>query len=127
MTAAVLREEFKMSRNANERRRSVRFDVHLPLRYRQSEKGIEHRWANAITRDMSKDGVAFKTRQSLPVGSHVELRIDWPVKQESIRPIDLQATGFVVWSDGVQTAVRISSHKFRIHRPGALAPVPEYA
>ena len=114
-----------MARTADERRRSLRFEVHLTLRYRQSEKGIEHRWSSGITRDMSKDGVAFKSGQPLPIGSHVELRIDWPVKQESRRPIDLQATGFVVWSDNRETAVRISSHKFRVHAPGNEVPVPE--
>lgn len=108
---------------ADDRRKSLRFGVHLSLRYRQSEKGIEHRWSNGITRDMSKDGVAFQSRQPLPVGSHVELRIDWPVKQEAVRPIDLQATGFVVWSDMRETAVRISSHKFRVHE-AASAPLP---
>ena len=116
-----------MSKAANDRRRSQRFEVHLTLRYRQSEKGVEHRWSTAVTRDMSKDGVAFicTGRAPLPVGSHVELRIDWPVRQEASRPIDLQATGFVVWSGTGETAVRISSHKFRIHKPGTLLPMPE--
>ena len=114
-----------MARTAEERRRSLRFAIHLSVRYRQSEKGIEHHWSSGITRDMSKDGVAFKSGQPLPVGSHVELRIDWPVKQESLRPIDLQATGFVVWSDSGETAVRISSHKFRIHPSGDLVPLPD--
>lgn len=104
-----------MQQSAEERRRSTRFGVHLTLRYRQSEKGVQHRWSNGVTRDMSKDGVAFKTGHPLPVGSHVELRIDWPVRQEA-SPIDLQATGFVVWSDHTETAVRISSHKFRVHQ-----------
>ena len=114
-----------MQKPTDDRRRSLRFGVHLTVRYRQSEKGIQHRWSSGVTRDMSKDGVAFQTRQPLPVGSHVELRIDWPIKQESVRPIDLQATGFVVWSDTGETAVRISSHKFRIHKPGSFLHVPD--
>ncbi|MBZ5578269.1 MAG: PilZ domain-containing protein [Acidobacteriia bacterium] len=116
-----------MAKTADERRRSLRFEVHLSVRYRQSEKGIEHRWSSGITRDMSKDGVAFKSRQPMPIGSHVELRIDWPIKQEAIRPIDLQATGFVVWSDNRETAVRISSHKFRVHSSSLEVSTPELA
>ena len=116
-----------MQRSAEERRRSTRFGVHLSLRYRQSEKGVQHRWSNGITRDMSKDGVAFKSGQPLPVGSHVELRIDWPVRQEANRPIDLQATGFVVWSGSGETAVRISSHKFRVHHSEGALPLSESA
>jgi len=80
-----------------------------------------------VTRDMSRDGVAFKSSYALPVGSHIELRIDWPVRQESERPIDLQATGFVVWSDGSETAVRISSHRFRVHRAESAMGISESA
>jgi hypothetical protein len=116
-----------MQKSAEERRRSTRFGIHLSLRFRQSEKGIQHRWSNGITRDMSKDGVAFRSGQPLPVGSHVELRIDWPVRQEASRPIDLQATGFVVWSGSGETAVRISSHKFRIHHPETTVSMTEIA
>lgn len=116
-----------MQRSAEERRRSTRFGVHLSLRFRQSEKGVQHLWNSGVTRDMSKDGVAFKSSHALPVGSHVELRIDWPVRQESDRPIDLQATGFVVWSDDGETAVRISSHRFRVHRPESAVSMPETA
>lgn len=116
-----------MQKSAEERRRSTRFGVHLTLRYRQSEKGVQHRWSNGVTRDMSKDGVAFKSGHALPVGSHVELRIDWPVRQEANRPIDLQATGFVVWSGSGETAVRISSHKFRVHHSENTLSMPEIA
>ncbi len=116
-----------MLNTGDDRRNALRFGVKLCLRYRQSEKGIEHHWSNGVTRDMSKEGVAFQSRHPLPVGSHVELRIDWPIKQESVRPIDLQATGFVVWSDNRETAVRISSHKFRVHRPGSVLSMPETA
>lgn len=122
-----VRGELDMQRSTDDRRRTQRFGVHLIVRYRQSEKGVQHRWSNGITRDMSRDGVAFNTRQPLPVGSHVELRIDWPVRQEAVRPIDLQATGFVVWSGSGETAVRISSHKFRVHKPGSVMPMPEIA
>ena len=116
-----------MQKTAEDRRRSTRFGVHLTLRYRQSEKGVQHRWSNGVTRDMSKDGVAFKSGHPLPVGSHVELRIDWPVRQEANRPIDLQATGFVVWSGSGETAVRISSHKFRVHHTDNSVSMPEIA
>ncbi len=116
-----------MPPSARERRRSTRFGVQLTLRYRQSEKGVQHRWSSGVTRDMSRDGVAFKSNHVLPVGSHVELRIDWPIRQEAERPIDLQATGFVVWSDSGETAVRISSHRFRVHHPDRALSMPEIA
>ena len=106
---------------AEERRQSPRFEVRLPLRYRLSEKGGDGRWHTGITRDMSKDGVAFKTRRPLPVGCHIELRIDWPARFDSLYPIDLQATGFVVRNDVNRAAVRISSHRFLLQRVEAIA------
>ena len=123
----VMAGEARIQKSAADRRRSTRFGVHLNLRYRQSEKGVQHLWSTGVTRDMSRDGVAFKSSYPLPVGSHIELRIDWPVRQESERPIDLQATGFVVWSDGNETAVRISSHRFRVHRAETAMGMPETA
>jgi PilZ domain len=104
-----------MKRFAEERRESTRFDLRLTLRYRLSQKGgAEDRWQTGVTRDISKDGVSFKTRRPLPVGCHIELRIDWPARHDSESPVDLQATGFVVRSDQNRTAVRISSHRFLV-------------
>lgn len=104
-----------MQEMVGDRRRGRRFDVRLTLRYRLSQKGTDSRWSTGITRDMSKDGLVFKTRRPLPVGAHVEVRIDWPARQESLCPIDLQVTGFVVRSENGKTAVRISSHRFLVH------------
>ena len=103
-----------MATAIGDRRKSARFDLRLPLRYRVSQKGVENRWSSGITRDMSKDGVVFKSRHPLPVGGHVELRIDWPARYESTYPIDLQLTGFVIRNDQGRTAVRISSHRFLV-------------
>ena len=97
-----------------DRRKSPRFDLRLPLRYRVSQKGVENRWSTGITRDMSKDGVVFKTRHPLPVGGHIELRIDWPARYQSIYPIDLQVTGFIIRNEHGRAAVRISSHRFLV-------------
>lgn len=104
-----------MKRIPEERRKSPRFDLRLTLRYRLSQKDGESRWNTGITRDMSKDGVGFKARKPLPVGAHIELRIDWPALYDAQYPIDLQATGFVIRSDSQRTAVRISSHRFLTH------------
>ncbi len=97
-----------------DRRKNQRFDVHLSLRYRVSQKGAEGRWHTGITRDISKEGLAFKPRKPLPAGSHVELHIDWPVLHQSVYPVDLQATGFVMRSDANRTVVTLSSHRFLI-------------
>ena len=97
-----------------EQRQSHRFNVRMAIRYRVSLKGTDGRWHTSVTRDMSKDGVSFKTRQPLPIGAHVELRIEWPARYDTSSQVDLLATGFVVRSDHSQTGVRISSHRFLV-------------
>lgn len=99
-----------------ERRVRPRFELRLTLRYRLSQKGgVEDHWQTGVTRDISADGVGFKARRPLPIGSHIELRIDWPARYRSECTVDLQATGFVIRSDQNRTAVRISSHRFLVN------------
>ena len=66
------------------------------------------------SRDISTSGLSFRTRKPLPVGSHIELVVEWPAKYGDQQTIDLQLTGFIVRSDSGRTAVRITSHRFRI-------------
>jgi hypothetical protein len=40
--------------------------------------------------------------------------VQWPARYGDLYPIDLQITGFVVRSDAGRTAVRMTSHKFRV-------------
>jgi hypothetical protein len=63
---------------------------------------------------MSSIGLSFRSRKPLPVGSHLEMIIEWPARYGDIFPIDLQATGFVLRSEGGRTAVRVTSRKFRV-------------
>jgi hypothetical protein len=98
----------------SERRRSRRYPVHLPLHYRISRRGTIPCTGSGSTRDIGTDGVCFRCRRVLPVGSHIELIVDWPARQADGRPTELQLTGFVVRSDGSRTAVRITSHRFRV-------------
>jgi c-di-GMP-binding flagellar brake protein YcgR len=100
------------------RRQVQRFNLRLNLRYRVSEKGIEHRWSSGTTRDLSREGLGIKPRRALSVGSHIEIRIDWPARYESVHPVELQITGFVIRSENGRAAVRISSHRFLVQQDG---------
>jgi PilZ domain len=103
-----------MANMRQERRGTRRYELHLPVHFRVSQKGIAGRWGTGLTRDISTSGLSFRTRKPLPVGSHIELIVDWPAKYAETHPIDLQLTGFVLRSDNSRTAVRITSHRFRI-------------
>jgi hypothetical protein len=96
------------------RRHVQRFNLRLNLRYRVSEKGTEHRWSTGTTKDLSREGLGIKPRRPLPVGSHIEIRIEWPARYESVHPVELHITGFVIRSENGRAAVRISSHRFLV-------------
>jgi hypothetical protein len=104
-----------LDRIAQERRATRRYELHLPLHFRVSQKGAVARWGTGVTREMSTTGLSFRARKPLPIGAHVELIVDWPAKYANDQPIDLQLTGFVVRSDNHRTAVRVTSRRFRIN------------
>ena len=107
--------EVCLDRIAQERRATRRYELHLPIHFRVSQKGGVARWGTGVTREMSTTGLSFRARKPLPVGSHVEMIVDWPAKYAETEPIDLQLTGFVVRSDNHRTAVRVTSRRFRIN------------
>jgi hypothetical protein len=97
-----------------ERRTSHRYDLRLPIHYRISQRGGIERSGTGTTYEMSSNGLSFRSRKPLPVGSHLEIIVEWPARYADIYPIDLQATGFVVRSESGRTAVRVTSRKFRV-------------
>lgn len=99
-----------------ERRTDRRYDLRLPIHYRISQKGDIPRSGTGMTCDISTGGLSFRCRRPLAVGSHIEVVINWPAKFGDIYPIDLQITGFVVRSDAGRTAVRLTSHRFRMEQ-----------
>ena len=103
-----------MEKVAGDRRRNKRYELRLPLHYRLSLKGEAARTGSGLTLDMSTAGVSFRSRRPLPVGSHIEMVVNWPEKYADIYPIDLQVTGFVVRSDSNRTAIRMTSRTFRV-------------
>ena len=109
------------------RRLVQRFNLRLNLRYRVSEKGVEHRWSTGTTRDLSREGLGIKPRRALPVGSHIEIRVDWPARYESVHPVELQITGFVIRSENGRAAVRISSHRFLVQDGAETQPLGKTA
>jgi len=111
-------------RNARveDRRKNRRFAIRLPVRYRLSRRGAESQWRTGITHDMSKGGLVFGSRRPLPVGSHVELQIDWPASAECVCRVNLQVTGFVMRSGRGRTAVRIGAHHFVMNPESGALP-----
>jgi hypothetical protein len=103
-----------MKRTIVERRANKRYELRFPLRYRISQKGVIPYAGVSLTLDLSASGIAFRCRKPLPVGSHIELLVDWPAKYRDAYPIELHVTGFVVRSANGRTAVRMTSHRLRV-------------
>ena len=102
-----------------ERRHNQRYGIHIPIHFRVSQNGTESRWGTGLTSDISSSGVGFRCRRPPPLGSHVELIIDWPAKKDAVYPVYLQVTGFIVRSAGSKAAVRMASRRFRVETPSA--------
>jgi hypothetical protein len=46
----------------------------------------------------------------------LDVSVDWPALLEGGIPLQLIATGVVVWTRGTETALRIQRHEFRTRR-----------
>ena len=78
---------------------------------------LESVWKNAHTRDMSVGGILIDQLQAAPVGSTLELAIDWPGLYHGKPLVRLFVIGSVARADERGTALRILSHQFRDVRP----------
>jgi hypothetical protein len=106
-----------------ERRETRRFDLHLPVQYRVSQRGGQVAAGSGTTKEISISGLSFRCRRTLPVGSHIEVVVDWPVRYADLYPIDLLLTGFVVRADATKAAIRITSRRFRVAQMAEAYPV----
>jgi len=98
---------------AGERRAKPRYSIQCPIRYRAVQKGQTARFGTGMTCDMSAEGLRFRCRRALPAGAHAEVSLNWPAKHGEA-PVTLLVTGFVVRSDAGHTAIRVTSHRFRV-------------
>ena len=96
-----------------ERRANLRFPLNLDVRYFVAQR----RWAaeiqSGVIQDISSAGLRFTSLQPVEVGRKIELAINWPVLLDDRVPLQVIATGTVVWNRGNETAVRVHRHEFR--------------
>jgi hypothetical protein len=103
-----------MHRSIIERRSDFRYPLRLPLHYRVAQRGGPAIVGSGLTLDVSVHGISFRCRKPLPIGFHIEVSIEWPVRYSQIYPIELLATGFVVRSDHGRSAMRMTSYRLRV-------------
>lgn len=96
---------------SHDRRKCRRYPLLLPIRYRVAPRNEPAMAGSGTTCDISPGGLSFLCRDALPVGSHIEMVVQWPAKTAGRLPLDLRMTGFVVRSSQAGVAVRVTSHK----------------
>jgi hypothetical protein len=119
MTSVFLRTAQQESRTfkGKGRRANQRYTVRTPLQYRTAGGAIKAAWKSGETLDMSVDGIFIDAPGAAPVGTKLELEIDWPGLYHGKPMAHLLVIGSVVRNDGRGTALRILSHQFRYVRP----------
>jgi hypothetical protein len=90
------------------------------LQYRATGGEISTAWKSGGTLDMSVDGIFIDTPEAAPIGTKLELEIDWPGLYHGKPMVRLLVIGSVVRNDGRGTALRILSHRFRYVRPAVV-------
>src|SRR4051794_40996183 len=95
-----------------DRRKASRYPVHQELRYRVIHRE-DHRAGFGGTIDLSSSGIFFWSREEIPLGSFLEVSVNWPVLLDGSCALKLVVQGPVVRVDGGRVAVRIVRHEFR--------------
>lgn len=99
------------SARSQERRKYNRYPLALPIRYRVTPRNAPPLAGGGTTCDISPSGISFLCRETLPVGSHIEMVAQWPGRAAGRYPLDLRMTGFVIRSNQAGAAVCVTSHK----------------
>ena len=112
--SAARQRRIGLDHHSNERRSRHRYEIHLPVQYRVSQRGAMAIAGAGTTCDLSTGGLSFRCRRPLPVGAHIEISVEWPVLYGDTHAMELQVTGFVVRTEGSRVGVRVNSHRFRL-------------
>jgi hypothetical protein len=102
-----------------DRRDDRRYNIELDLRYKVMARTRIQLSGSGRTLNISSGGVLFSCDQSLPLGTFVELSIQWPVLLQNTRPLTLLIAGRVVRCEGKDVAVKTSRYEF-LTRPSRL-------
>jgi PilZ domain len=108
------------------RRTSNRYALRMPLQYRTSGSTLDSAWKTGRTLDISASGVQIEIPEAMPVGSRLELVMDWPGLYHCRPVVRLFLTASVMRTvadtNGTCIALRILNHLFGDVRPAAVRP-----
>jgi len=89
----------------HEKRRKKRFSIDHEVRYRTlaGQRIVETGMGRTI--NISSSGACFTSEKRLPIGTSVELSINWPVLLEDDCPMKLMLQGCVIRSSSNDVAI----------------------
>jgi PAS domain S-box-containing protein len=92
---AVVNSEARVPRDKVPRFRAQRFNLHLPLRYREvGEQG----WRQGTTANISRSGLLFKAEEVLQPNAQLEINLVLPAEIAGLSPTEVVCRGEVVRS-----------------------------
>jgi PAS domain S-box-containing protein len=98
---AVVHSEARVAREKVPRFRAQRFNLHLPLRYRQlGEQG----WRQGTTSNISRSGLLFNAEEVLQPNVQLEINLVLPAEIAGLSPTEVVCRGEVVRSVGQEGA-----------------------
>ncbi|MCG3175974.1 MAG: hypothetical protein MOGMAGMI_00912 [Candidatus Omnitrophica bacterium] len=84
-----------------ERRKYMRFNTPMDVEYRTLT--LNPIFGKALAKDLSREGVRFGVKQSIPVGTPVEICLNVPGDN-----LPVFATGKIAWADGFEAGVKLT-------------------
>jgi c-di-GMP-binding flagellar brake protein YcgR len=96
-----------------ERRGTSRFPVREDVRYRIVHSKTEIVSGSGTTLNISSGGILFTTAEKLPVGSRVDLSVNWPARLDGTCRLQFVVAGRVVRAESKRAVVQIDRYEFR--------------
>jgi CheY-like chemotaxis protein len=112
---AVIHTETRVPRDKVPRFRAQRFNLHLPLRYRQvGEQG----WRQGTTSNISRSGLLFNAEEVLQPNAQLEINLVLPAEIAGLSPTEVVCRGEVVRSvenEGSTTSPALAAKILQYH------------
>ena len=84
-----------------ERRKYLRFNTPLDMEYKTL--ALNPIFGKALVKDLSREGLRFGIKQSVPVGTPVQIALNVPGDN-----LPVFATGKVAWADGLDAGIKLT-------------------
>src|SRR5580765_4837734 len=112
---AVIHTEARVPRDKVPRFRAQRFNLHLPLRYREvGEQG----WRQGTTSNISRSGLLFNAEEVLQPNAQLEINLVLPAEIAGLSPTEVVCRGEVVRSvegEGATTTPALAAKILQYH------------